>query len=51
MCGGHTHQHRYVKEGEVLIGELAEHTGTTTKTLRFYEDEGLLPPSSPSRIA
>lgn len=25
------------------IGELARHTGTTTKTLRFYEDEGLLP--------
>ena len=26
------------------IGELAEATGTTTKTLRFYEDSGLLPP-------
>jgi DNA-binding transcriptional MerR regulator len=25
------------------IGELAEATGTTTKTLRFYEDQGLLP--------
>ncbi len=25
------------------IGELARRTGTTTKTLRFYEDEGLLP--------
>lgn len=27
----------------MLIGELAHHTGTTAKTLRFYEDEGLLP--------
>jgi DNA-binding transcriptional MerR regulator len=27
----------------MLIGELAYHTGTTAKTLRFYEDEGLLP--------
>ena len=26
------------------IGELAAATGTTTKTLRFYEDSGLLPP-------
>jgi len=25
------------------IGELAEVTGTTAKTLRFYEDRGLLP--------
>lgn len=25
------------------IGELAQHTGTTAKTLRFYEDQGLLP--------
>jgi MerR family Zn(II)-responsive transcriptional regulator of zntA len=31
------------------IGELAEATGTTTKTLRFYEDTGLLPP--PERTA
>ncbi len=27
----------------MLIGELAHDTGTTAKTLRFYEDEGLLP--------
>lgn len=27
------------------IGELASLTGTTTKTLRFYEDSGLLPPA------
>ena len=25
------------------IGELASNTGTTTKTLRFYEESGLLP--------
>lgn len=31
------------------IGELAEATGTTPKTLRFYEDRGLLPP--PRRTA
>ncbi len=29
----------------MLIGELAAATGTTTKTLRFYEDSGLLPPT------
>ncbi|HEU0041671.1 MAG TPA: heavy metal-responsive transcriptional regulator [Jiangellaceae bacterium] len=28
----------------MLIGELAERTATTAKTLRFYEDEGLLLP-------
>lgn len=27
------------------IGELASLAGTTTKTLRFYEDSGLLPPA------
>ena len=27
------------------IGELAEAAGTTTKTLRFYEERGLLPPA------
>lgn len=27
----------------MLIGRLADATGVTTKTLRFYEDEGLLP--------
>lgn len=31
------------------IGKLAEATGTTAKTLRFYEDRGLLPP--PRRTA
>jgi DNA-binding transcriptional MerR regulator len=29
----------------VRIGELAQAAGTTTKTLRFYEDQGLLPPA------
>lgn len=33
----------------MLIGELADHTGTTAKTLRFYENEGLLP--EPGRTA
>ena len=27
------------------IGQLAEATGTKTKTLRFYEESGLLPPT------
>lgn len=27
------------------IGELAHASGTTTKTLRFYEEQGLLPPA------
>ncbi|AYY13736.1 heavy metal-responsive transcriptional regulator [Actinobacteria bacterium YIM 96077] len=27
----------------MLIGEIAQRTGTTTKTLRFYEDAKLLP--------
>lgn len=27
----------------MLIGELAKQTGTTSKTLRFYEAEGLMP--------
>lgn len=27
----------------MLIGELARRAGTTPKTLRFYQDEGLLP--------
>lgn len=31
------------------IGEVAEASGTTRKTLRFYEDAGLLPP--PERTA
>jgi MerR family transcriptional regulator, Zn(II)-responsive regulator of zntA len=29
--------------GRVRIGELAAAAGTTTKTLRFYEESGLLP--------
>lgn len=33
----------------MLIGEVAERTGVTTKTLRFYEREGLL--AEPERTA
>lgn len=33
----------------MLIGELAEASGATTKTLRFYEEAGLLP--APERTA
>ena len=33
----------------MLIGEVAQATGVTTKTLRYYEAEGLLPP--PARTA
>ncbi len=29
---------------EMLIGEVATEVGLTPKTLRYYEDEGLLPP-------
>ncbi|WP_394824812.1 MerR family transcriptional regulator [Pendulispora albinea] len=32
----------------LTIGELARRTGTTVKTLRFYSDEGLLPPAGRS---
>jgi DNA-binding transcriptional MerR regulator len=36
--------------GRMKIGELAKLTDTSTKTIRFYEDSGLLPlpPRSPS---
>ncbi|AKT40544.1 MerR family transcriptional regulator [Chondromyces crocatus] len=33
----------------LTIGELARRTGVPVKTLRFYSDEGLLPPSGRSR--
>lgn len=33
------------QEKIVRIGELAGAAGTTTKALRFYEDQGLLPPT------
>lgn len=29
----------------MLIGEVAKAAGTTPKTLRFYEEQGLLPPA------
>jgi DNA-binding transcriptional MerR regulator len=33
------------RKGAMRIGELAATAGTTTKTLRFYEQLGLLPPT------
>lgn len=33
----------------VTIGELSRRTGVSVKTLRFYSDEGLLPPAGRSR--
>ncbi|MDU7512700.1 MAG: MerR family DNA-binding transcriptional regulator, partial [Corynebacterium sp.] len=30
------------------IGEVADAAGITTKTIRFYEDRGLLPPAERS---
>jgi DNA-binding transcriptional MerR regulator len=41
--------HWKVKEDRMQIGELAKLTNTSTKTIRFYEDSGLLPP--PARSA
>ena len=35
-------------EAQLQIGEVAERTGVTQRTLRFYEEKGLLPP--PSRL-
>ncbi len=32
--------------GTMLIGEVAERTGLTQRTLRYYEEKGLLPPAS-----
>jgi DNA-binding transcriptional MerR regulator len=34
---------------KLTIGELSRRTGVSVKTLRFYSDEGLLPPSGRSR--
>ncbi|HEY5639456.1 MAG TPA: MerR family transcriptional regulator [Dehalococcoidia bacterium] len=36
------------KQGDLQIGEVAERTGVTQRTLRFYEEKGLLRP--PSRM-
>jgi DNA-binding transcriptional MerR regulator len=41
--------HWKVKDGRMQIGELAKLTNTSTKTIRFYEESGLLPP--PARSA
>ena len=34
--------------GQLTIGELSRRTGLPVKTLRFWSDEGLLPPASRS---
>jgi DNA-binding transcriptional MerR regulator len=36
------------RQGDLQIGEVAERTGVTQRTLRFYEEKGLLRP--PSRM-
>ena len=35
-------------EGQLTIGQLSRRTGLPVKTLRFWSDEGLLPPASRS---
>lgn len=37
------------EKGPLTIGELSRRTGIPVKTLRFYSDEGLLPPAKRSR--
>src|SRR6266536_3046934 len=34
------------RKAELRIGDVAELTGTTTRTIRYYEEIGLLPPAS-----
>ena len=38
-----------MKKQTLTIGELSRHTGVPVKTLRFWSDEGLLPPATRSR--
>lgn len=39
-------------DGEFLtIGELARAAGLTAKTVRFWSDQGLLPPAGRTRLA
>ena len=37
--------------GALRIGELAQRTGTTPRTIRYYEELGLLASARPSRDA
>ena len=41
-------KHRAIPKGYMKVGELAKKAGITTRTLRFYDKEGLLPPSHES---
>ncbi len=34
---------------QLLIGDLAQQTGVSAKTIRYYEEAGILPP--PTRLA
>lgn len=38
-----------VAEGRLSIGEVSKRTGIPVKTLRFYSDEGIVPPSGRTR--
>src|SRR5256885_16716746 len=38
-----------MKKQTLTIGELSRRTGVPVKTLRFWSDEGLLPPATRSR--
>lgn len=50
-CGENPYRKRVVAEQGIRIGELARLLGTTTKTLRFYEQIGLLGPTQRSESA
>jgi len=41
-------KHHAIADGFMLVGELAKKAGVTTRTLRYYDKEGLLSPSMES---